>query len=84
MYHLGLAQKAKRKRNTGGGEKQRPVVHNLIFIFLGILKNENGTPEDEENFEEAIKNVNTALNTTQVFKELWRESDRKGFSEVLV
>jgi len=23
-------------------------------------------PEDEENFEEAIKNVNTALNTTEV------------------
>uniref|UniRef100_A0A8C3LZD0 NEDD8-activating enzyme E1 regulatory subunit n=1 Tax=Chrysolophus pictus TaxID=9089 RepID=A0A8C3LZD0_CHRPC len=33
---------------------------------LCILKNENGTPEDEENFEEAIKNVNTALNTTKI------------------
>ncbi|TRY69781.1 hypothetical protein DNTS_006011 [Danionella cerebrum] len=32
----------------------------------GILKNENGTAEDEENFEEAIKNVNTALNPTKV------------------
>ena len=35
-----------------------------------VLKNENGAPEDEENFEEAIKNVNTALNTTQVSKKL--------------
>uniref|UniRef100_A0A8V0XWP7 NEDD8-activating enzyme E1 regulatory subunit n=1 Tax=Gallus gallus TaxID=9031 RepID=A0A8V0XWP7_CHICK len=36
------------------------------LIRQGILKNENGTPEDEENFEEAIKNVNTALNTTKI------------------
>uniref|UniRef100_A0A665XAP5 NEDD8-activating enzyme E1 regulatory subunit n=1 Tax=Echeneis naucrates TaxID=173247 RepID=A0A665XAP5_ECHNA len=36
------------------------------FIREGILKNENGVPEDEENFEEAIKNVNTALNPTKV------------------
>ncbi|XP_076988776.1 NEDD8-activating enzyme E1 regulatory subunit isoform X2 [Tamandua tetradactyla] len=36
------------------------------LIRQGILKNENGSPEDEENFEEAIKNVNTALNTTQI------------------
>uniref|UniRef100_A0A3B5APZ1 NEDD8-activating enzyme E1 regulatory subunit n=1 Tax=Stegastes partitus TaxID=144197 RepID=A0A3B5APZ1_9TELE len=36
------------------------------FIREGILKNENGVPEDEENFEEAIKNVNTALNPTKI------------------
>uniref|UniRef100_A0A2K6G2Q4 NEDD8-activating enzyme E1 regulatory subunit n=1 Tax=Propithecus coquereli TaxID=379532 RepID=A0A2K6G2Q4_PROCO len=36
------------------------------LIRQGILKNENGAPEDEENFEEAIKNVNTALNITQI------------------
>ncbi|KAK2529913.1 hypothetical protein Q9233_006298 [Columba guinea] len=36
------------------------------LIRQGILKNESGTPEDEENFEEAIKNVNTALNTTEI------------------
>ncbi|KAF3686539.1 NEDD8-activating enzyme E1 regulatory subunit APP-BP1 Amyloid protein-binding protein 1 [Channa argus] len=35
------------------------------FIREGILRNENGVPEDEENFEEAIKNVNTALNPTK-------------------
>ncbi|XP_073164046.1 NEDD8-activating enzyme E1 regulatory subunit isoform X2 [Lepidochelys kempii] len=36
------------------------------LIRQGILKNENGIPEDEENFEEAIKNVNTALNVTKI------------------
>ncbi|XP_040926017.1 NEDD8-activating enzyme E1 regulatory subunit isoform X2 [Betta splendens] len=35
------------------------------FIREGILKNDNGVPEDEENFEEAVKNVNTALNPTK-------------------
>lgn len=49
----------------------------LISVFSGILKNEKGTPEDEENFEEAIKNVNTALNPTKVelltFEELLLE-----------
>ncbi|XP_048814296.1 NEDD8-activating enzyme E1 regulatory subunit [Lagopus muta] len=38
------------------------------LIRQGILKNESGTPEDEENFEEAIKNVNAALNTTKIPK----------------
>ncbi|XP_025914819.1 NEDD8-activating enzyme E1 regulatory subunit isoform X1 [Apteryx rowi] len=36
------------------------------LIRQGILKNENGTQEDEENFEEAIKNVNSALSTTKI------------------
>nr|XP_023646651.1 NEDD8-activating enzyme E1 regulatory subunit isoform X2 [Paramormyrops kingsleyae] len=36
------------------------------LIRNGILQNENGVPEDEENFEEAIKNVNTALNPTKI------------------
>uniref|UniRef100_A0A8D0G203 NEDD8-activating enzyme E1 regulatory subunit n=1 Tax=Sphenodon punctatus TaxID=8508 RepID=A0A8D0G203_SPHPU len=36
------------------------------LIRQGILKNENGVPEDEENFEEAIKNVNTALSASMV------------------
>lgn len=38
----------------------------LLFVALGILKDENGVPEDEENFEEAIRHVNTALNPTKV------------------
>ncbi|KAG7483347.1 NEDD8-activating enzyme E1 regulatory subunit [Solea senegalensis] len=36
------------------------------FIREGMLKKDNGVPEDEENFEEAIKNVNTALNPTKI------------------
>ncbi|KAG7473585.1 hypothetical protein MATL_G00097440 [Megalops atlanticus] len=36
------------------------------LIRQGILKNENGVPEDEENFDEAIKNVNTSLNPTKI------------------
>ncbi|KAA0723555.1 NEDD8-activating enzyme E1 regulatory subunit APP-BP1 [Triplophysa tibetana] len=36
------------------------------LIREGMLKNESGTPEDEENFEEAIKNVNTVLNPTKI------------------
>lgn len=31
-----------------------------------MIKNDDGVPEDEENFDEAIKNVNTALNQTKV------------------
>ncbi|NXL71984.1 ULA1 enzyme, partial [Leptocoma aspasia] len=40
------------------------------LIRQGILKNENGTLEDEENFEEAIKNVNTALNRTEIPRDI--------------
>ncbi|MBN3319833.1 ULA1 enzyme, partial [Atractosteus spatula] len=36
------------------------------LIRQGIRKKENGSPEDEENFDEAIKNVNTALNATKI------------------
>ena len=35
-------------------------------IFLGIRKNEDGVPEDEENFDEAVKNVNSSLHKTSV------------------
>ncbi|KAG7315001.1 hypothetical protein KOW79_021089 [Hemibagrus wyckioides] len=36
------------------------------LIRDGIRKNENGVQEEEENFDEAIKNVNTALNPTKI------------------
>ncbi|XP_067905163.1 NEDD8-activating enzyme E1 regulatory subunit [Heterodontus francisci] len=36
------------------------------LIRQGLLKKDNGAPEDEENFDEAIKNVNTALNPTKI------------------
>ena len=32
----------------------------------GILRNEDLVPEDEENFDEAIRNVNSALVPTRV------------------
>uniref|UniRef100_A0A8B9H3V8 NEDD8-activating enzyme E1 regulatory subunit n=1 Tax=Astyanax mexicanus TaxID=7994 RepID=A0A8B9H3V8_ASTMX len=44
--------------------KEKEVFRQLIRD--GIRKNENGAPEEEENFDEAIKNVNTALNPTKV------------------
>ncbi|XP_030060332.1 NEDD8-activating enzyme E1 regulatory subunit [Microcaecilia unicolor] len=47
------------------------------LIRRGMLKKENGVPEDEENFEEAIKNVNTALNATKIpssIEELFNDS----------
>ncbi|XP_066509924.1 NEDD8-activating enzyme E1 regulatory subunit-like [Hoplias malabaricus] len=36
------------------------------LIRGGIRTNESGAPEEEENFDEAIKNVNTALNATKI------------------
>ncbi|XP_041048459.1 NEDD8-activating enzyme E1 regulatory subunit isoform X1 [Carcharodon carcharias] len=36
------------------------------LIRQGLLKKDDGAPEDEENFDEAIKNVNTALNPTKI------------------
>ncbi|XP_028665555.1 NEDD8-activating enzyme E1 regulatory subunit [Erpetoichthys calabaricus] len=39
-------------------------------IRQGIRKSETGAPEVEENFEEAIKNVNTALNPTKISREV--------------
>ncbi|XP_072373903.1 NEDD8-activating enzyme E1 regulatory subunit isoform X2 [Scyliorhinus torazame] len=36
------------------------------LIRQGLLKKDDGVPEDEENFDEAIKNVNTALNPTKI------------------
>ena len=36
-------------------------------VYLsGIRKNEEGVPEDEENFDEAIKSVNMGLVPTRV------------------
>ena len=34
--------------------------------FLGVLKNEHDIEEIEENFEEAVKNVNNVLVRTKV------------------
>jgi len=32
-----------------------------MYIFLGIRHNKEGFPLEEENFDEAVKSVNTAL-----------------------
>uniref|UniRef100_A0A8D3CPK1 NEDD8-activating enzyme E1 regulatory subunit n=1 Tax=Scophthalmus maximus TaxID=52904 RepID=A0A8D3CPK1_SCOMX len=48
-------------KNYKEKEAFRQIIREGIF-----RKNENGVPEDEENFEEAVKNVNTALNPTKV------------------
>ena len=46
-------------------------VNLLVFVAFipGIRKNENGVPEEEENFDEAIKSVNSSLNATGVSTE---------------
>ena len=36
------------------------------FADTGLRHKENGDPEEEENFDEAIRNVNTALLPTKV------------------
>ena len=37
-----------------------------FVLCLGVLKNENDVEEIEENFEEAVKNVNNVLVNTRV------------------
>ena len=39
-----------------------------LLLPSGILVNKDGIPEEEENFDEAIKAVNTALVPTRVRK----------------
>ncbi|KAM8947650.1 NEDD8-activating enzyme E1 regulatory subunit [Pelodytes ibericus] len=56
-------------RNENDGQIPKSYKEKESFrdmIRKGVLKNENGVPEDEENFEEAVKNVNTALNVTKI------------------
>ncbi|XP_062997186.1 NEDD8-activating enzyme E1 regulatory subunit isoform X2 [Elgaria multicarinata webbii] len=55
------------KKNSGQipkNYKEKEAFRQMIR--QGILKNENGGLEDEENFEEAIKNVNTAVIATKI------------------
>ncbi|MEE6499819.1 hypothetical protein FKM82_003598 [Ascaphus truei] len=56
-------------RSENGGQTPKSYKEKEAFrdlIRQGIRKNESGVGEDEENFEEAVKNVNTALNATKV------------------
>ncbi|XP_044275729.1 NEDD8-activating enzyme E1 regulatory subunit [Varanus komodoensis] len=55
--------------NENSGQIPKSYKEKQAFremIRQGILKNENGGLEDEENFEEAIKNVNTAVIATKI------------------
>lgn len=38
----------------------------MSFAMSGILVNKDGVPEEEENFDEAIKAVNSSLVPTKV------------------
>uniref|UniRef100_A0A8B9H6E9 NEDD8-activating enzyme E1 regulatory subunit n=1 Tax=Astyanax mexicanus TaxID=7994 RepID=A0A8B9H6E9_ASTMX len=62
-YHLDSMDK-KHNCQLPKNYKEKEVFRQLIRD--GIRKNENGAPEEEENFDEAIKNVNTALNPTKI------------------
>ena len=42
------------------------VFYLMSFAISGILVNKDGVPEEEENFDEAIKAVNSALVPTKV------------------
>lgn len=42
------------------------VKHGLIVMLKGIIKNEDGIPKFEENFEEALKNINNSITESKV------------------
>ena len=47
----------------------------LFSTLTGILVAENGVPEEEENFDEAIKAVNMALVPTKVLNRNRQRTD---------
>ena len=56
-------------RESHGGEIPQNYREKKEFkelIRSGIRKNEDGVPLDEDNFDEAIRNVNSMINPTQV------------------
>ncbi|XP_041125206.1 NEDD8-activating enzyme E1 regulatory subunit [Polyodon spathula] len=64
-----MAKYLEKWRNEHNNQMPKSYKEKEAFrelIRQGIRKNENGVPEDEENFDEAIKNVNTALNPTKI------------------
>ena len=42
------------------------ILPDVLIALPGILVNKDGVPEEEENFDEAIKAVNSALVPTKV------------------
>lgn len=47
------------------------VFSPMYFPLSGILVNKDGVPEEEENFDEAIKAVNSALVPAKVIEVLY-------------
>ncbi|KAK3085260.1 hypothetical protein FSP39_000802 [Pinctada imbricata] len=59
-------QKWKESHNNEAPKNYKEKKEFKEFIREGIRKNEDGVPEEEENFDEAIKSVNTALVPTRI------------------
>ncbi|XP_071957729.1 NEDD8-activating enzyme E1 regulatory subunit-like [Antedon mediterranea] len=60
-------------KETHNGQVPKNYKEKTSFKDLlrsGIRKNEHGVPEDEENFDEAIMAVNTALNPSKIPSEV--------------
>lgn len=68
-YIIILYKKLEEWKQLHGSERPKNYKEKLLFkdlIRKGILRNEEGIPEEEENFEEAIKATNTALQPTKI------------------
>ena len=68
-YLIILYKKLAEWKEQNGTDRPKNYKEKLVFKDLirnGILKNEEGIPEEEENFEEAIKATNTALQPTRI------------------
>lgn len=42
------------------------IKFDSIVMLKGVIKNEDGIPKFEENFEEALKNINNSITETKV------------------
>ena len=61
-----LLEEWKEKNGTDRPKNYKEKMAFKDLIRNGILRNDDGIPEEEENFEEAIKAVNTALLPTRI------------------
>ena len=68
-YVIILYKKLAEWKQQYGSDRPKNWKEKQTFkelIRSGILRNEEGIPEDEENFEEAIRATNTALQPTKI------------------
>jgi len=68
LYKTLLAWKGKYGTDRPTNYKEKLAFKELIRS--GILKNDDGIPEEEENFEEAIKATNTAIQPTKMSRNI--------------